>query len=411
MCIRVRPTVYANRPTGASELTAHHVGFVGAGQLARMAGEAASSLGLSMAVLAERPDDAACEVAAEVVVGSPLVAAELRDFAARCQVLTFDHEQVDLTLVEAVVQEGAVVRPGPATLEMAVDKAHMRTVLARAGVPVPAYAVVDSASPGAPAAVAEFGAAHGWPLVVKAARGGYDGKGVWPVRDQAEAQTVLTGIAGRAVLEELLPLEAELAVMVARRPSGDAVSWPAVETAQLDGVCREVLVPGRLPPEVGAEASVLGRRVADIAGAVGVMAVELFWSGGRLLVNEVATRPHNSGHWTIEGSVTSQFENHLRAVLDLPLGSTAPAHPEVASVNLFGGAGGEDPAALLPQGLDVAGAHVHLYGKSPRPGRKLGHVTVCGGPDDDVRGRAWSAARALGTPVPEGLTLPALVGP
>jgi 5-(carboxyamino)imidazole ribonucleotide synthase len=411
VCIRVRPTVYANRPTGASELTAHHVGFVGAGQLARMAGEAASSLGLSMAVLAERPDDAACEVAAEVVLGSPLVAAELRDFAARCRVLTFDHEQVDLTLVEAVAQEGAVVRPGPATLEMAVDKAHMRTVLARAGVPVPAYAVVDPVSPGAPAAVADFGAAHGWPLVVKAARGGYDGKGVWPVRDQAEAQTVLTGIAGRAVLEELLPLEAELAVMVARRPSGDAVSWPAVETAQLDGVCREVLVPGRLPPEVGAEACVLGRRVADIAGAVGVMAVELFWSGGRLLVNEVATRPHNSGHWTIEGSVTSQFENHLRAVLDLPLGSTAPAHPEVASVNLFGGAGGEDPAALLPQGLDVAGAHVHLYGKSPRPGRKLGHVTVCGGPDDDVRGRAWSAARALGTPLPEGLTLPALVGP
>ena len=155
----------------------------------------------------------------------------------------------------------------------------------------------------------------------------------------------------------------------------------------------------------------LGRRVADIAGSVGVMAVELFWSGGRLLVNEVATRPHNSSHWTIEGSITSQFENHLRAVLDLPLGSTALAYPEVASVNLFGGAGGEDPAALLPQGLAVAGAHVHLYGKTPRPGRKLGHVTVCGGPDEDIRGRAWSAALALGTPAPDGLVLPALVSP
>ena len=153
----------------------------------------------------------------------------------------------------------------------------------------------------------------------------------------------------------------------------------------------------------------LGRQVADIAGAVGVMAIELFWSGGRLLVNEVATRPHNSGHWTIEGSVTSQFENHLRAVLDLPLGSTALAYPEVASVNVFGGAGGEDPAALLPQGLAVAGAHVHLYGKGARPGRKLGHVTVCGGSDDDVRAKAWSAALALGTPAPEGLALPTLV--
>jgi 5-(carboxyamino)imidazole ribonucleotide synthase len=376
-----------------------------------MAGEAASALGLSMAVLAERPDDAACEVAAEVVLGSPLVAAELRDFAARCQVVTFDHEQVDLSVVEAVAQEGAVFRPGPATLEMAVDKAHMRTTLDRAGIPVPAYAVVEPASAATATAVAEFGAANGWPLMVKAARGGYDGKGVWPVGDQNEAEAVLAGISGLAVLEELLPLEAELAVMVARRPSGDSVAWPAVETAQLDGVCREVLVPGRLPAAVLADASVLGRRVADIAGAVGVMAVELFWSAGRLLVNEVATRPHNSGHWTMEGSVTSQFENHLRAVLDLPLGSTALAHPEVASVNLFGGAGGEDPVALLPQGLAVAGAHVHLYGKSPRPGRKLGHVTVCGGTDDDVRGRAWSAALALGTPAPEGLALPALVSP
>jgi 5-(carboxyamino)imidazole ribonucleotide synthase len=411
VCICVRPTVYANRPTGASELTAHHVGFVGAGQLARMAGEAASALGLSMAVLAERPDDAACEVAAEVVLGSPLVAADLRDFAARCSVVTFDHEQVDVTLVEALAQEGAIFRPGPGTLEMAVDKAHMRAVLDAAGVPVPAYAVIDPASTDAAAAVADFGSAHGWPLIVKAARGGYDGKGVWPVRDQAEADAVMAGLTGQAVLEELLPLDAELAVMVARRPSGDAAAWPAVETAQLDGVCREVLVPGRIPAAVLAEASALGRRVADIAGSVGVMAVELFWSGGRLLVNEVATRPHNSGHWTIEGSVTSQFENHLRAVLDLPLGSTALAYPEVASVNLFGGAGGEDPAALLPQGLAVAGAHVHLYGKSPRPGRKLGHVTVCGGPDDDIRGRAWSAALALGTPAPEGLALPALVSP
>jgi 5-(carboxyamino)imidazole ribonucleotide synthase len=281
----------------------------------------------------------------------------------------------------------------------------MRTVLDGAGVPVPCYLVVDD-TPDAPEAVAAFGEAHGWPVMLKAARGGYDGKGVWPARDRAEAEAVLARVAGQVVVEELLPLEAELAVMVARCPSGASAAWPAVETAQVGGVCREVLVPGRLAPDVAEAASALGQKVAEIAGAVGVMAVELFWSGGRLLVNEVATRPHNSGHWTIEGAVTSQFENHVRGVLDLPLGSTAPHHAQVASVNIFGGPAGEDPAQLLARGLAVEGAHVHLYGKGARPGRKLGHVTVCGDDPELVRARAWSAAIALGTPVPEGLELP-----
>jgi 5-(carboxyamino)imidazole ribonucleotide synthase len=371
-----------------------------------MAGEAASALGLSTAVLAERPDDAACEVAAEVVLGSPFVAADLRAIAARCDVLTFDHEQVDLEMVAELAAHGALVRPGADTLELAVDKARMRTVLDDAGVPVPAYLVVDE-GPQALDAVASFAAAHGWPVMVKAARGGYDGKGVWPVADRAEAAAVLARVAGQVVVEELLPLDAELAVMVARRPSGASAAWPAVETAQVGGVCREVLVPGRLDADVLEAASALGQKVAEIAGGVGVMAVELFWSGGRLLVNEVATRPHNSGHWTMEGAVTSQFENHVRAVLDLPLGSTAPQHLQVASVNVFGGSAGEDPAQLLARGLAVEGAHVHLYGKRARPGRKLGHVTVCGDEGEVVRSRAWSAAIALGTPLPAGIDLPA----
>jgi 5-(carboxyamino)imidazole ribonucleotide synthase len=371
-----------------------------------MAGEAASALGLSMAVLAEHPDDAACGVAAEVLLGSPFVAADLRAFAARCDVLTFDHEQVDLELVAEVAAGGTVVRPGAATLELAVDKARMRTVLDQAGVPVPAYLVVD-AGPGALDAVERFAATHGWPVIVKAARGGYDGKGVWPVADRAEAAAVLENVAGQVVVEELLPLSAELAVVVARRPSGASAAWPAVETAQVGGVCREVLVPGRISADLLDAASALGQKVAEIAGGVGVMAVELFWSGGRLLVNEVATRPHNSGHWTMEGAVTSQFENHVRSVLDMPLGSTAPQHPQVASVNVFGGPDGADPAQLLARGLAVEGAHVHLYGKSARPGRKLGHVTVCGDEADVARARAWSAAIALGTPVPDGIDLPA----
>jgi 5-(carboxyamino)imidazole ribonucleotide synthase len=370
-----------------------------------MAGEATSALGLSMAVLAQRPDDAACAVAAEVVVGSPFVETDLRALCERCGVVTFDHDQVDLDIVARLGAEGYVLRPGASTLEFAVDKAHMRTVLDSAGVPVPAYAIFDN-GPDAAKSVGRFAQEHGWPVMVKAARGGYDGKGVWPVADQNEVAEALSHVKGTVVVEELLTLDAELAVMVARRPSGSAAAWPAVETAQVGGVCREVLVPGRLPSDVVEAATGLGQKVAEIAGAVGVMAIELFWSEGRLLVNEVATRPHNSGHWTIEGAVTSQFENHVRAVLDLPLGSTAPQHPQVASVNVFGGAEGEGPADRLARGLAVDGAHVHLYGKDPRPGRKLGHVTVCGEDPELVRARAWSAARALGTPVPAGLAVP-----
>ena len=309
-----------------------------------MAGEAASALGLSMAVLAERPDDAACAVAAEVMLGSPFVAADLRAFAERCDVVTFDHEQVDLEIVAALAAGGAVFRPGAETLEMAVDKAHMRTVLDGAGVPVPA---LPSCVDGGPDASEAVGVVRGGARLAARAQGGpgrlrRQGRvaGARPGRGRAPSWP---RSAGRVVVEELVPLDAELAVMVARRPSGASAAWPAVETAQVDGVCREVLVPGRLAPDVVEAAAALGQKVAEIAGAVGVMAVELFWSGGRLLVNEVATRPHNSGHWTIEGAVTSQFENHLRAVLDLPLGSTAPQHPQVASVNVFGGPVGRGP--------------------------------------------------------------------
>jgi 5-(carboxyamino)imidazole ribonucleotide synthase len=349
-------------------------------------------------------------VAAEVVLGTPFVAEDLRALTERCAVVTFDHEQVDLEIVRALAAGGAALRPGADALELAVDKARMRTVLDAAGVPVPSYAVVDPGQD-APDAVAAFAATHGWPVVLKAARGGYDGKAVWSVRDRTEADAVLAKVSGRVVVEELVPIDAELAVMVVRSPSGASSAWPAVETAQVDGVCREVLVPGRLARDVVDAAAALGQKVAEIAGAVGVMAVELFSSQGRLLVNELATRPHNSGHWTIEGAVASQFENHVRAVLDLPLGSTAPLPPQVASVNVFGGPGGTDPVHLLARGLAVEGAHVHLYGKAARPGRKLGHVTVCGDEADVVRSRAWSAAIALGTPVPDEIDLPDGVTP
>ncbi len=385
--------------------------MVGAGQLARMAVEAGSALGLSVAVLAESPDDAACAVASEVLIGSPLVEADLRALADRVDVVTFDHEQVDLAIVRALLDDGVVIRPGLQTLEMAVDKAHMRAVLDQAGVASPAHTVLQVGLGHPPDtaidAISRFGGEHGWPLVLKTARGGYDGKGVWVVDDLAAAASVAEPLSGKLLVEALVPFEAELAVMVARRPSGETVAWPATETTQVEGICREVLVPGRLPGEVVDQATALGRRIADIAGAVGVLAVELFWSGGVLMVNEIAARPHNSGHWTIEGAVTSQFENHLRAVLDLPLGSTALQHAQVANVNILGGPEGTDPVALLPFGLRIEGAHVHLYGKGARPGRKLGHVTVCGDDAEIVRERAWAAAQALGTPCPDGMNAPA----
>jgi len=394
------------------------VGIVGAGQLARMTCEAASALGLGVAVLAQGPDDAAAAIAPDLVIGSPKVAADLDALAARCEVITFDHEHVDLRLLADLEQRGRVVRPGTRTLDMAVDKGRMRLGLAAAGLPVPAFALLSAAgtpgraTPGTPAAltreVASFAADHGWPVVLKAARGGYDGKGVWPVHDAEEAARVCAAAAASGtplLVEESVAIDAELAVLVARRPGGQTASWPAVETAQVDGMCREVLVPGRLPQAVVDRAGELAREVAGRCELAGVLAVELFLAGDRLLVNELAARPHNSGHWTIEGSVTSQFENHLRAVLDLPLGDTSPVAAAIASVNVLGADPPSEPARHLAAALAIQGAHVHLYGKVPRPGRKLGHVTVCGDDPADVRARAWAAAAALGTPVPDRLAL------
>ncbi len=383
------------------------MGVVGAGQLARMTAEAASALDIDIVVLAESPDDAATRVAAQVLVGSPRDPTAHSALAARCDVVTFDHELVDLDALGDLVSGGAVVRPGLGTLALAVDKAVMRRTLGEAGLPMPAHRIVEPAEEDAAAAVGSFAEEHRWPIVIKTARGGYDGRGVRRVAGAADAARVLAefGPRGTLLIEEDVAIEAEIAVMVARRPGGERVTWPAVETAQVDGVCREVLVPGRLAPALLGQAAELGAAVAEVAGGVGVLAVELFLSDGRLLVNEIAARPHNSGHWTIEGSQTSQFENHLRAVLDLPLGGTDPTAAAVATVNVFGGEGVGPPQRRLAAGLTVPGAHDHLYGKAARPRRKLGHVTVCGDQPTTGRERAWAAARALGTPVPEGLEL------
>ncbi len=367
------------------------VGIVGAGQLARMLHESASALGINTVVLANRRDESAAQVAAGVEIGSPDDLEALRRLARRCDVMTFDHELVEPAHLAALVAEGIVLRPGPGTLEVAVNKLEQRARFGAADLPVPAWTRATDV-----AAAESFGAKHGWPVVVKAARGGYDGRGVWICEDAAAVEAVpRMGDGGVFVVEEFLPLERELAVLVARRPGGEAAVYPVLETVQKDGVCHEVIAPAPVDEQVAAEARRVGERVAEVVGSIGNLAIELFVSDGRVLINEIAARPHNAGHFSIEGCVTSQFENHLRGVLDWPLGSTALVAPAVVMVNAFGNEALPDPVAKIPGAMAVEGAHVHWYGKGSRPGRKLGHVTTLGTTVEEALARARRAAHML----------------
>ena len=377
------------------------VGIIGGGQLARMMLEDASALGISTTVLADSIDDGAAQTSSDVIIGTATGEAGIRALAERCDVLTLDHELVDLDLLRQLEAEGVVVHPPTRALRFAVDKAEMRRHLGAAGLPMPAHEIL---APGDPVDVEHLGDSLGWPLVVKAARGGYDGKGVFVVADATTTAATIAELHGAgitALIEEAVAIEHELAALVARRTDGQIVAWPVVETAQVGGVCREVILPGVLSPEISAEAEAIGRAVAELVDVVGVKAVELFATAHGLVINELAMRPHNSGHWTQDGSTTGQFENHLRAVVGLPLGSTEVIAPAVASINVFGGAGALDLDDALHRALTEPTAHVHLYGKTSRPGRKLGHVTVVGDNGDEVRAAAWTAAVALGTPVPD----------
>ncbi|MBC3760110.1 5-(carboxyamino)imidazole ribonucleotide synthase [Quadrisphaera oryzae] len=384
---------------GATETTFPVVAVVGAGQLARMTVPPAVGLGARLRVLATDAAESAAQVVPDVQLGSPDDLAALRRLAEGAAALTLDHEQVPTEHLRALVAEGVAVRPGPEALEHAQDKLLLRRRLDAMGVAGPAWAEVRSADD-----LRAFGERAGWPLVLKTPRGGYDGKGVLVVSSLEEAAAWLERAAGEPLLaEEAVRFTREVAVMVARSPSGQAAAWPVVETVQVGGVCREVIAPAPdLDDDLSAQATALALRLAGELGVTGVMAVEGFevpvTDGGgahgssRFLVNELAMRPHNSGHWTIEGSVTSQFEQHLRAVLDLPLGSTEPRARWTVMVNALGG----DYPDLFHSHLHVMArdpaVKVHLYGKSVRPGRKIGHVTAWGDDLDAVRARAAHAA-------------------
>jgi 5-(carboxyamino)imidazole ribonucleotide synthase len=367
------------------------VGMVGGGQLARMTHQAAISLGQSLRVLSVSPDDSAALVAADVRLGTHTDLAALRDFAKGCDAVTFDHEHVPTEHIETLEAEGVKIFPGSKALVFAQDKGRMRERLAALGAPVPRWRRVETI-----ADIERF-AAGVWPVVAKAVRGGYDGRGVWMLASPAEAaELVATGT--QLLVEERVPLRRELAVLVARSPFGQVAAYPVVETVQRDGICVEVLAPAPgLPVTSAVAAQQLAIDVATSLGVVGLLAVELFETGDGIVVNELAMRPHNSGHWTIEGARTSQFEQHLRAVLDYPMGATTLTAPAVAMANVLGGAPGGISIDERLHHLFATdpGARVHLYGKQVRPGRKIGHVTVLGDDMTSVRARAVRAAKWL----------------
>ncbi|MGQ3255383.1 MAG: 5-(carboxyamino)imidazole ribonucleotide synthase [Microbacterium aurantiacum] len=369
------------------------VGVVGGGQLARMMIAPAIELGVEIRVLAEAEGMSAALAA--TAVGDYRDVETVRAFAREVDVLTFDHEHVPHDVLAALVDAGVAVHPGPDALRFAQDKLHMRARLAELGMPQPDWAAVSDR-----AGLQDFLDAHGGRAVVKTPRGGYDGKGVRVVSAATEADDWFTALAedargGELLVEELVDFSRELAQQVARRPSGEVAVYPVVETIQRGGVCAEVLAPA---PHAGERMSQVAARVGvDIAeglGVTGMLAVELFeTTDDRILVNELAMRPHNSGHWSQDGAVTGQFEQHLRAVLDLPLGATDPIAPWSVMVNILAGPreGGLDerfPAAKREHPT----AKVHTYGKDPRPGRKVGHVTAIGADLDDVAYQARAAA-------------------
>ena len=372
------------------------IGVVGGGQLARMMGPAATELGIELRVLAESAEAGAVPAAASHQVGPGDDLEALRAFAQGLDALTFDHEHVPNARLEALLADGVVVEPRPHALIHAQDKIVMRRAVERLGLPNPRWAEVSDAED-----LVAFADGR-WPVILKTPRGGYDGKGVLVVRSQDEART---GTAaewfGRAesplLAEEAVDFARELSAQVARRRSGEQRCWPVVESIQVDGVCDEVISPApNLAPDEIATAQRIALELSEQLDVTGVMAVELFQTrDGRLLVNELAMRPHNSGHWSMDGAVTGQFEQHLRAVLDLPLGSPEPLASVAVMKNILGG---EQPN--LFEGLTQAmsehpRAKIHLYGKSVKPGRKVGHVNALSRREDPADGSVTAEVRAL----------------
>lgn len=365
------------------------VGVIGGGQLARMMTPPALALGFELKVFSESEGSSAA--LATTVVGDYTKVEQVRDFAKTVDVITFDHEHVPLSVLETLEAEGFSIQPSPKALKFAQNKLHMRKRLAELGLPMPNWAEIKTAEE-----LDNFISDNGGVAILKTPIGGYDGKGVSVVRNSADAENWLQNIqdfGGSLLAEQKVNFTRELAQLVARRPSGELKAWPLVQTVQRDGVCAEVLSPA--PNSSNLEkAALIAQTIASGLEVTGVLAVELFETeSGELFINELAMRPHNSGHFSIEGSITSQFEQHLRAVLNLPLGSTESTAPHSVMINLLGV---NDTNDFVSNYSDAMVAHptakFHTYGKSARKGRKMGHVTVIGENADAVLAEARAAA-------------------
>lgn len=365
------------------------IGIIGAGQLALMMFEASLRLPLEVRVLGADPQDPAVRVMSRAVVGDHRDRDTLRAFAAQVDVLTFDHELVDVSLVEELELLGHVVHPGARTLAVAIDKSAQHDAFLTTGIATPPTLLARGRDELRVAADS-----LGFPLVVKLARGGYDGRGVMVMEDEADLDSAGGTTDELFVVQRKVAIDEEIAVQVVRSSTGDIAVYPVVRTVQQDGICRMVQLPAAVPEHLCTEATEAAIRLAHHLEVVGVLAVEFFVVDGQVLVNEIAARPHNSGHITIESSVTSQFENHLRAVAGLPLGSTEQTVAAASMVNVIGSTHRCDPGRTGPAALPIDAA-VHLYGKSHRPGRKLGHVTAVGDSLSDTIERARRAAAAL----------------
>jgi len=369
------------------------IGVVGGGQLGRMLAEAAAPLGVEVVVLDPTPDCPAALVARDQIVADFDDEAGIRELAERADVLTFEIELADQNVMDRISEEtGTPVHPKPSTLETIHDKLVQKRELEDAGVPVPPFRKVDDADD-IREAIDDYGA----PVMLKARTGGYDGRGNVPVESKADAEDALESVAGPAMVESFVDFEREVSV-IAVKGDDEVATFPLGENVHEDEILRETIVPARSSEAVTERAYDVARDVLEVMDGRGVYGIELFEAtDGEILLNEIAPRPHNSGHWTIEGTQTSQFEQHTRAVLGWPLGSTALRSPTVMT-NLLGDVDEEQPAAVgdIDEILGTPGAALHWYGKQQaRPLRKMGHVTVTGDEGTDSIDDLLETAREL----------------
>lgn len=377
------------------------VGIVGGGQLARMLAEAAFPLGVHVRLFASPNDEGAAEVIPDVTFGSIEDREALIAFANTVDVLTFDHENISHDILVEIESIGSTrVAPSVHTLRFS-DKAYQRRSFSEAGLPVPPFVVVNPTETSSLQTAIDFSEQHGraeddGKIVLKASRGGYDGRGVWMLTRPELDGFFATYEGAPLVLEPLIDLDIELAVLVARSATGEVATWPVVETVQVNGMCDEVILPAPVDEDLHRRAAEIAERVSELTQSVGVLAIELFVTNGELLINEIAPRVHNSGHVTIEGSATSQFAQHIRAILGWPLGPTDSRADVAVMRNIVGEHDNVDPRCTQARALaEIPEAHIHLYGKTVRAERKIGHLTVLGVDQDDLQARALQAANLL----------------